>query len=148
MDLQNFDLASKADEGIWVTIRNPITGEDTDAKIKLAGKDSQLFRKLVFQALDKRARKNTVTTAEEAADDTLRVVAKCVLAWEGISEGGQPLKLDANGDVARQLFRKYTWLFEQVQEGMAARATEDEAVEGKSEPGPNGASSSASVGVA
>lgn len=148
MELQNFDVTQKADEGVWFTLRHPVTGDDLDGRIKVAGKDSQLFRKLVFQMLDKRARKNTPTTAEQAAEDTLWIVSKCVLDWQNITEGGQPLKLDNNGDVARQVLRKYPWILEQIQEAMAARATEDDAIEGKSLHGQAGASSSATAETA
>lgn len=102
------------DRGRWFDLMDPVTGEQTGIRLRLAGPDS---------ATQGRARLAMVDELAEAADDEgkitaaqrekirLKSLASCVLDWE-ISEDGEALPFK-QANVLR-LLRSARWVEEQV----------------------------------
>lgn len=106
--------AEDQDRGQWFDLLDPVTGEPTGLRLRLAGPDS---------ATQARARLRMVDELAEAADDDGRVsaearekcrlnsLARCVLGWE-VSEDGQPLPF-THANILR-LLRAAAWVHQQV----------------------------------
>lgn len=115
--MQLNDILSDAedqDRGRWFDLRDPVTGEATGIRLRLAGPDS---------ATQARARLKMVDELAEAADDEGRVsaearekcrlnsLARCVLGWE-IEEDGAPVPFTHKNVV--RLLRAAAWVHAQV----------------------------------
>lgn len=122
------NAAEDHERGRWFDLRDPVTGDVTGIRLRLAGPDS---------ATQARARLRMVDELADAADDEGRVsaearekvrvnsLARCVLAWE-IEEDGTPLPF-SHKDVVR-LLRAAPWVHAQVDAFAGDRAAfrEDE----------------------
>lgn len=155
MDLANLNLTEQADKGAWLVVTHPVTGADTDIRIKLAGTDSQRWQKAERAFTNKRlaqlARKGNLTmSAEEVEARGVALLAAVTLEWEGLTLNGQVWQCSEEN--AKQLYRTQAWIREQADSFVAERANffssfdpveAVEAVEGNSESGQSGASASA-----
>lgn len=106
--------AEDQDRGLWFDLMDPLTGEPTGIRLRLAGPDS---------ATQARARLRMVDELAEAADDDGRVsaearekcrlnsLARCVLGWE-VSEAGEPVPF-THANILR-LLRAAAWVHQQV----------------------------------
>lgn len=128
--MQLNDILSDAedqDRGRWFDLRDPVTGEATGIRLRLAGPDS---------ATQARARLKMVDELAEAADDDGRVsaearekcrlnsLARCVLGWE-IEEDGAPVPFTHKNVV--RLLRAAAWVHAQVDAFAGDRAAFREA---------------------
>ncbi|KEP68532.1 hypothetical protein DL1_11440 [Thioclava dalianensis] len=113
--------AEDQDRGTWFDLRDPVLGEPTGIRFRMAGPDS---------ATQARARVRLVDELADLADDEGRVsadarekarinsLARCVLGWE-IREGGEDLPF-THANVLRVL-RSAQWVHEQVDSFAGAR---------------------------
>lgn len=122
--LPQIETTTLANEGVWMPLVQPGTALpvlDKDGKqvrIKLAGIDSTAYKKAsragVIDRLNKTA-KVVITDGEldKANDDTLRVLAACTIAWEGINtpEGQAIPCTEAN---AMKLYQAFPAVRDQV----------------------------------
>lgn len=117
MDLANLNLTEMAEKGAWLTLTHPTTGADLDIRIRLAGADSPAWKKAEKSQTNKRlanlSRKGNLSmNADEIEERGIALLAAVTLAWENIEEHGQAYP--CNEANARQLYRKYDWIREQV----------------------------------
>lgn len=113
--------AEDQDRGSWFDLRDPVQGEPTGIRFRMAGPDS---------ATQARARLRLIDDLAELADEEGRVsaearerarlnsLARCVLGWE-IKEGGEDLPF-THANVLRVL-RSAQWVHEQVDAFAGAR---------------------------
>jgi len=111
-DIRSF--SADQDRGSWFDLLDPVTGQATGIRLKLAGPDSEL---------QNRARLRLADDLSEVADAEGRVsaeareraridsLARCILAWE-VSEDGQPLPF-THANVVR-LLKAAAWVQAQV----------------------------------
>lgn len=115
--MQLNDILSNAedqDRGRWFDLRDPVTGEATGIRLRIAGPDS---------ATQARSRLRMADDLAEAANDEGRIsaearekcrlaaLARCVLGWE-IEEDGQPVPF-THANVIR-LLRAASWVHHQI----------------------------------
>jgi len=102
------------DRGRWFDILDPVTGEATGMRMRIAGPDSEAQR---------RARLAMTDELTDAADDEGRVsaearekahlgtLARCILDWD-VTDGGEAVPL--THQTAVRLLKAGTWLAAQV----------------------------------
>lgn len=113
MDLKTLDITSPANEGVWMDIEHPITGEVLDIKIKVAGIDSNIYRKKLREQQNKRIRKGFKNiTAEELEAEAIELLVACTLDWKGVEYEGQ--ELECNPENIRKIYKEFPWIREQV----------------------------------
>lgn len=128
MDLSTLDVAAAAEEGAELHLRHPTTNEllfDGDDKvpvtITLAGADSERFRSAQRAQINRRLRKRgrEDATIEAAEADAIELLAASTLGWSGIALDGEDLACTPAN--AKKLYRRMSWVREQVDVFMADR---------------------------
>lgn len=123
--MQLDDIRSNAadqERGVWFDLADPVTGEVTGIRVKLAGPDSETQNKARLALADELAELADAdgrVTAEARERARVNSLAKCVLAWE-ISEDDQPVPF-THGNVVR-LLRAAHWVQVQVDSYASDRA--------------------------
>ena len=121
MDLAKLDILSPANEGVWMELEHPVTGEPLGIKIKVAGVDSDYYRKEMRRQQNKRLKKGIRTiSAEELENEVIELLVACTLDWEGIEYEGKVL--ECNKENARMIYKKFPWIREQVDNFINDRA--------------------------
>jgi len=125
-DSAAFDLQFMEDtmlEAAWVTILHPRTFEPTPIRIKLAGADSDLYKKA-----ERRVRNRNVSllkksknglSAEIVEASAMEMLLGATLDWEGVTWGGAPL--ECTPENARMLYDKFGFIRDQVDEFIGDR---------------------------
>lgn len=124
MDITNFKLADKSEEGSVLTIVHPTEGFDTDIKIKLAGLDSHRYREHVRRIANKRManKKNAKQTFEQLEHQTAELFAMLTIDWEGIEENGAELTCNFENAMRIYLDPNLKFLVDQVDEFVNERS--------------------------
>lgn len=119
MDLNDIisDVADQ-DRGSELELRNPVTGEATGIKLRIAGPDSQTQRRARLYMQDGLIEAGQSIDASGREKIALRMLAACVLSWE-IQQDGQPLPLTTRAAI--QLL-EISWVREQVDAFAADRS--------------------------
>ena len=113
MDLAKLDIVSPANEGVWMELEHPVTGEPLGVKIKLAGTDSDYYKKELRRQQNKRLKKGIRNiNAEELEAEAVELLVACTLDWEGVELEGQAL--ECNPENVRKIYKKFPWIKEQV----------------------------------
>ena len=116
MDIANLNTMKAADEGAWLELKHPATGEKLGASIKLAGADSAIFRNKKREISNRRINAKSPATIEQIESEGLELLASCVIDWG---------KLQINGATptdAKAVFSEYAWIKEQADEFIGERA--------------------------
>lgn len=128
-DISEFDVTTASEEGVLLELRNPKNGEvlrfddGRPFTIKLVGKDSERFLKLVRQQGDRRIAgtmrtRQPATIATMEKDDT-ELLVNATLGWDILMDGQKPPESTAK---YREVYTKYRWIREQVDEFVGNRA--------------------------
>lgn len=123
-----FDLSQlAASDSAAVEIYHPVSKKPIGITINIVSTDSDLFRKATMAQQNKRIkmmtrgrRTGSALTAEEMEEESLDLLASCTLVWDGVLMGTDPLPFTKEN--ARELYRKHSFIREQVDEAMADRA--------------------------
>ena len=111
-------------DAAWLTILHPQTFESTPIKIKLAGADSDSYKKI-----ERRVRNRNVAllkknknglSAEVVEASALDLLTGATLDWQGVTWGGAPLEFSQEN--ARMLYEKFGFIRDQVDEFVGDRA--------------------------
>lgn len=118
MDLKQLDTVTGANAGADMTVYTP-DGEKTDITIKLAGRDSDVFRKASRKNQDKRIkmlqkRGRQKMNAAEFEDESISLLADCTLGWDNLQENGKALEFSKEN--AERLYTDYPDIRRQVDE--------------------------------
>lgn len=119
MDLSTLDLRKAADKGATMTLRHPVTDEDTDIKITVLGSDSVTFRSAVSRLEREFGGKKKRPTIAEQERRTVDLLVAVTTGWENIDWDGKPLAFSA--DNAQMLYTERHWIREQVDAFMSDR---------------------------
>lgn len=121
LDLSRQDPAKSAEVGFEFNVVLP-DGTETDATIKVRGKNSkvvQAFSRKLLQEMNqadqvkrRRGKGDEPMTPEEAEEISCRVSANRIISWSGLGKDGVELKFDA--DTAEQVMKDYPFLREQI----------------------------------
>lgn len=112
MNLNDFDLQAKADQGVEVPLRHPHTNEPLgDAVVVVAGQDSKRYRMARAEQARKLQGRDEPMTPEEADAVGVEFMAALCLGWRGIELDGKPYSYTP--DNARHLFDRYRWISDQ-----------------------------------
>lgn len=115
-------FSADQDRGEWFDLLDPVTGQKTGIRVKIAGPDSETQNRARLRLADDLADvadaegRVTAEARERARIDSL---ARCVLAWE-IAEDGQPLPFTHTNVV--RLLKAATWVQGQVDTFASDRA--------------------------
>lgn len=122
--MQMNDILSDAqdqDRGHEFELTDPILGEPTGIKLRVAGPDSATQNRARLQLSDDLAEMADLdgrVSAEHRENLRIKSLAACVLGWE-IMEDGQPVPFN-QGNVIR-LLKSAMWVQEQVDEFAGTR---------------------------
>ena len=113
MKLSDFNSVEGSNEGAVLYINHPVTGEKTDAWVKVAGPDSALAkqRRAQIQRLFRGKRNISDVDIDTLEKEALETRVALTLEWGGI-ELDKPLKF--NEENVRKVYSEYPWIAEQV----------------------------------
>ncbi len=105
MDIKRFDSVTNAEAGMTLVLADPVTKKDDGAGLILYGADSSI-QKAARKEIDARNRAlGRALTPEEAAEQTIELLARCTKGWFGLEEGGKPIPFSQ--DRAKEVYRGY-----------------------------------------
>ncbi len=102
-------------------IKHPTTGEPTDIVINLYGQDSKVYQKASKKNLNTILKKGTKNTnADQVEARSLDLLAACSASWANMVVDGEELECTTQN--ARDVYKRYAWIKEQVDEHLGDRA--------------------------
>ncbi len=121
MKLSDFNSVEGSNEGAVVYINHPVTGEKTDAWVKVAGPDSKLAkqRRAQIQRLFRGKRNISDIDIDTLEKEALETRVALTLDWGNI-ELDKPLKCTEEN--ARKVYSEYPWIAEQIDAFQGDRA--------------------------
>lgn len=125
LELSSVDTATRGESGYPLRLLHPGTGKPTKAVITVRGHDSPTYhaKKLeMTRANVERARNkdNPERTPEEVEQDAIEILVASTIGWTGLKlDGADYPYSEAN---ARALYKKYHWIYEQVDRAIHNRA--------------------------
>lgn len=126
MDLGALDSVKDCNEGAEMTLTHYATGEDTDITIRCAGPDSDAFQKANRKLQDRRMQQTLrggkrKMTSEDLDEDAIELLAACTMGWsDTLHMDGE--KHPYSHDNAKNLYRRFPWIREQVNRFVGDRA--------------------------
>lgn len=128
-DLASLDIATRSNEGVKVTLRHPVTGEDllNDGKpmsVTVVGEHSDKYKKAQRAIVNRRlavqgkSRKGVTLTAEEIEREALETQIQCVVGFDNLVLDGVVLTYSA--DAARKLLTdpRLSWIRKQIDDAI------------------------------
>ncbi|GAB4182148.1 MAG: hypothetical protein OHK0024_21440 [Thalassobaculales bacterium] len=126
----DIDTVTLADEGVWMTLEHPVTGEallhqGRPVRLKVLGGDGRRFEKISAELetlqRDLMVKARGRVHAAKTRQITRQGVARAIIDWENVTlPGGEPLSLtEAN---ALRLCTELPWLYDQVDRFISDRA--------------------------
>lgn len=128
MDLSSLDTSALANEGAVLELRGPdgspvLQDDGTPVSITLLGEDSDVVTKhnnAVANQFLRSANGGPAITAEASRDNEIGKFAKATVSWSGIVVDGK--LLDCNEANAKAIYRRFSWIRDQVRAFMGDRA--------------------------
>lgn len=127
-DLDDFETVGPSEEGRWVTIKNLKTNEDSKSKsgtvrrVKVCGPDSRRYRQAMLDTINDRIADDAPAMQQQdhAIENSLRVMAKCTLDWQGIEDrNGEPIQMTE--EAAADLYRRFPAIRGQIDAFITSR---------------------------
>lgn len=125
MDLASLDLTKASNDGAWITLKHPATGEELSGRIKIVGKDSTKFTQLSEEFKrktldDMKSNKTMAQRMENAQEQSDAILVACTLDWDGMMLDGKDLPFtEAN---VKMVYSRFNWIKEQIDVAIADRA--------------------------
>lgn len=126
MDLATLDTQKGSDEGFALELTHPKTGEKIGAVINVLGVDSHQyqakFRELQRKRLNQinKNPRRLLQTPEQTDAEALELLAAVTTGWNGVVLDGKDLAFSE--DAARELYARFAWIREQVDQAVGDRA--------------------------
>jgi len=121
MDLNKFTNTDKANDGQWLELEDIETSEPMDVHIKLAGSDSDAYKKELRRQQDKAIKKGIKNkTAEQFDNEGISLLVACTLDWKNIEINGDVL--ECTPENARWIYKNAPMIREQVDEFVGDRS--------------------------
>lgn len=129
MDLATLDTKKGSEEGFEFQVTHPKTGEPLEIWITVQGMDSEQFQSTIKAQQRKRMdrltrRKAQAITPDEIEAEGYDLLATITIGWrtgEKFTLDGQPFPAFSKA-AAKQLYARFRWIREQVDEAMGDRA--------------------------
>jgi len=124
MDLNSIKVAENSEEGADLIVLHPVTFEETDIVIKLAGMDSAKYRNQVKKIAERRMgkRQNNKIDLDAAERQSAEILGACTLKWKGVERDGIPVECTFANAVEIYADPNLRWLREQVDAFIAERS--------------------------
>jgi uncharacterized protein YbcI len=120
-DLANLDTGKTAEEGVWMELEHPASGEALGMHVKVLGVDSERYQKALRKQQDKRLKKrNKTIKAEELENEGIELLAQCVAEWEGFTYNEN--ELECNLENVRWFLKTYKWAKDQIDDFIGDRS--------------------------
>jgi hypothetical protein len=122
MDLKKLDSVAACENGRDIVIRDA-EGIETDITFNVVGVDSKVFRNenAKLQAKLKLAEKRgKELDADEVESEYCRMIAKCTLGWQNLTEGGKPIPFSE--EKATEIYEGFPLIKSQVFAALFDRA--------------------------
>jgi len=128
MDLGKLDLITASSEGVQMELYHPVeeVSFDPPVYITVVGMDSDTYQKASRDIQNKRLKRIQAkgrvrfqATAEELEQESVELLARCIVGWENIEWEGSPLTF--NYENAKKLMG-ILWIREQVDTFIGDRA--------------------------
>ncbi len=125
MDLASLDLTKASNDGAWITLKHPATGEDLSGKIKVVGKDSTKFIQLSEEFRrktmeDMKSNKTMAQKMESAQAQSDAILVACTVDWDGMMLDGKDLPFSEQN--VKMVYERFGWIKEQIDTAIADRA--------------------------
>ena len=126
MDLQLLDTVALSNAGEKLVLLHPSTKEELDITITLMGSDSDEYRNVIKKRFEQAQRIQAKSTKpqeidwDEFEDKARDLLAKMTLDWENVLEDKK--KITCNFENAKELYKKYPWIREQVEKFISDRS--------------------------
>lgn len=111
MDFAKYDASDKINEGEWMVLKDPY-GEDTDARIKIVGTDSKIFKRRLHRLADQERKRKGGLKAADMEREMLETYAACCVDFENCFYKKKEIKPDNFEDVLD--FLSISWVVNQV----------------------------------
>ena len=122
-DLSQLDTSKASEDGVWMEIENPSTGEPLGIKIKVLGMDSKAYRDQQRKTQDRNLKKGMKglksLKSETLENDRIELICACTVGWENVVYNGETL--ECTRENCRWLYKQYPWIFDQVDEYIGDR---------------------------
>lgn len=127
-DLNDLDIKSFANHGIEVEVVHPVTGiplKGLDGEpwiIKLIGKDSDKYRKLNSDIIQRRFTNQSdrqKITPEDIEEERHLVLSGCILDWKNFVKDSQVFHFSKEN--AEYMVRQFPWFAEQIESVIISR---------------------------
>lgn len=110
-----------------LTLKHPVTGAATPARITVAGPEHPARKAAIFARMRvrrqemERTGKLSVTDPAEDEQDEVALLAACTLGWSGLRVGGAVLAYSAEASAALYADPKRAWVRDQVKTALDQR---------------------------
>lgn len=110
MDLSKLDTTKKAEEGVEMKLRHPVTNEELGVTLTLRGTDSKIVKAAFskFRRVSEDDKKSDSEKEKAAAD----LVVRCIISIDGAEYEGKPIESDEDGK--RFFVERFQWAASQV----------------------------------
>jgi hypothetical protein len=125
-DLASLDTTKACNDGAEVEIRHPVTNVPLGMTIRVLGRDSDTFKEFTRDMLNTRLRREAMAqkrgkdadlrTVEVIEQENMDLLVTCTLGWKGVVDAGETL--DFNEANVRKIYKKYPWIYDQVNEAI------------------------------
>ena len=115
MDLRFFDTITRSKAGVIVKLRDPRTGNDTNAWFRILGPDSDVYREAerkVFRMRKERMANSDDDLGTFTDQEKIELVAPCVVYFGDLEENGDELQF-SQAEV-RRVLAKYPVILRQL----------------------------------
>lgn len=125
MDLAALDLTKASNDGAWIILKHPATGEELSGRIKVVGKDSTKFTQLSEEFKrktldDMKVNKTMAQRMENAQEQSDAILVACTLDWDGMMLDGKDLPFSEKN--VKMVYSRFNWIKEQIDVAIADRA--------------------------
>lgn len=103
----------------WMTVKDPLTGLDTQVKLLLASNHSTYYREAVNVMKNRELAQAAVIkdlreapTQEEIDEKTLELLVGCTLDWKGVKVNG--VEVPFSKEAVKKLYKEHHWLSDAV----------------------------------
>ena len=114
MEISKYNTKQAANRGGLLKLVNPETNETCD--IKLAGMESDAFRKAKHEMAQRRMDAGGKVSVEQVEADSIKLLAACVISWGDLTING------VTPTDSAAVLTEYSWIREQVDAFVANRA--------------------------
>jgi RNA-splicing ligase RtcB len=127
LDLSSIDVIKDSNTGTEITLYHPISGKDLTTKIRIVGRDSDVFKSTQAEQGRKRMEKaqkggfrGASVSQSQVEKDGIDLLAACTVGWSNLKVDGQLVPFStANAAI---IYANYPWIKEQVDMAVADRA--------------------------